>query len=327
MGTINMVTASGTPLTGALNSNLENTSRLMRIMITKIQMVPMPLSPDTNTGNRPDALVFPATLNLPFYLQESVGYRPRGRDISVFAASGHNGQPASIGGSPGLPLAAGLTPAGLPAAIGFDGPMGSDRKLLDIGIARYDVDENWGRESFGSDFGVINGIAVDSQDRVYIANRKPEPRVLVFDPDGQFLASWGEDIFLKVGGIHGIKINREDEVFITDIEDHLVHQFTTDGKLVLSLGRRGQVGPTDMPFNRPTMAASNPGGDIFVSDGYGQFRIHRFSRNGDHICSWGSEGTGTGEFALPHGINVDPLDRVLVADRENARVQIFDQDG
>jgi DNA-binding beta-propeller fold protein YncE len=199
--------------------------------------------------------------------------------------------------------------------------------MVDIGIARYDVDENWGRESFGSDFGVINGITVDSQDRVYIANRKPEPRVLVFDPDGQFLASWGEDIFLKVGGIHGIKINREDEVFITDIEDHLVHQFTTDGKLVLSLGRRGQVGPTDMPFNRPTMAASNPGGDIFVSDGYGQFRIHRFSRNGDHICSWGSEGTGTGEFALPHGINVDPLDRVLVADRENARVQIFDQDG
>ncbi len=134
-------------------------------------------------------------------------------------------------------------------------------------------------------------------------------------------------MFQKVGGIHGIKINREDEIFITDIEDHLIHQFTTDGELVMTLGERGQVGAPDMPFNRPTMAAANPGGDIFVSDGYGQFRIHRFSRNGERICSWGSEGTGPGEFALPHGINIDPLDRVLVADRENGRVQIFDEDG
>lgn len=199
--------------------------------------------------------------------------------------------------------------------------------MVDIGIARYEVDENWGRDSLGSEFGVINGIAVDAQDRIYIATRQPVPSVLVFDPDGDFITSWGKEIFQKVGGIHGIKINREDEVFITDIEDHLVHQFTTDGELVMTLGERGQVGAPDMPFNRPTMAAANPEGDIFVSDGYGQFRIHRFSRDGERICSWGSQGTGPGEFALPHGINVDPRGRVLVADRENGRVQIFDQDG
>jgi len=199
--------------------------------------------------------------------------------------------------------------------------------MIDIGIARYDVEENWGRESFGSDFGVINGIAVDTRDNVYIATREPKPCVLVFDPEGEFLTSWGDDVFLKVGGIHGIKINRENEVFITDIEDHLVHQFTTEGELVLTLGERGRVGEPDMPFNRPTMAAANPGGDIYVSDGYGQFRIHRIGRDGERVRSWGSRGTGPGEFALPHGINVEPEGRVLVADRENGRVQIFDENG
>jgi len=90
---------------------------------------------DCFQGNRIDALVFPATLNLPFDLQEPGSHRHRGQDISAFAASGHNVQPASIGGSPGLTVAAGLTRGGLPAALGFDGPMGSDRKLLAIGIA------------------------------------------------------------------------------------------------------------------------------------------------------------------------------------------------
>ena len=80
-------------------------------------------------------MVFPATLNLPFDLQEPGSHRHRGKDISAFAASGHNVQPAAIGGSPGLTVAAGLTCGGLPAALGFDGPMGSDRKLLAIGIA------------------------------------------------------------------------------------------------------------------------------------------------------------------------------------------------
>ena len=90
---------------------------------------------DCFAGNNLDALVFPATLNLPYKLQEPGVHRHRGKDISDFAASGHNVQPASIGGSPGLTVAAGLTPSGLPAAIGFDGPLGTDRKLLAIGIA------------------------------------------------------------------------------------------------------------------------------------------------------------------------------------------------
>jgi len=90
---------------------------------------------DCFQGNNLDALVFPATLNLPYKLQEPGVLRHRGKDISDFAASGHNVQPASIGGSPGLTVAAGLTPSGLPAAIGFDGPLGTDRKLLAIGIS------------------------------------------------------------------------------------------------------------------------------------------------------------------------------------------------
>ncbi len=90
---------------------------------------------DCFADNNLDALVFPATLSLPYILQEPGVHRHRGKDISDFAASGHNVQPASIGGSPGLTVAAGLTASGLPAAIGFDGPLGTDRKLLAIGIS------------------------------------------------------------------------------------------------------------------------------------------------------------------------------------------------
>jgi DNA-binding beta-propeller fold protein YncE len=195
------------------------------------------------------------------------------------------------------------------------------------GTYKYDVLKDWGRGPTGRKLGVINGIAVDSHDHVYIATRKPVPCVMVFNREGDFLQSWGEDVFVTVGGIHGISISSDDEVFTTDCLDHTVHKFTTDGQLIMTIGTRGQIGEPGLPFNRPTRAVAGPSGDIFVSDGYGQSRIHRFSPEGELLCSWGAPGTGPGEFDTPHAINVDRLNRVLVADRANGRVQVFDAEG
>jgi DNA-binding beta-propeller fold protein YncE len=195
------------------------------------------------------------------------------------------------------------------------------------GTFNYRTEEKWGRGPAGRELGVINGVAVDSQDRVFIATRKPVPCVVIFDPDGCFLRSWGEDVFVKVGGIHGIKIDRNDHLFITDWLDHTVHKLTAEGKLLMTLGTRGQKGESGKPFNGPTMAVAGPTGEIFVSDGYGQSRIHRFSSDGAWICSWGAPGSGAGEFDTPHGLHVDRLNRVLVADRGNNRVQVFDVQG
>jgi len=197
--------------------------------------------------------------------------------------------------------------------------------VVGAGKFRYKVIEEWGHASEGHLFGgVVPAVAVDSLDRVYIARRQPAA-ILVYDREGQFLTTWGEDVLQSP---HSIWISDEDRVYIADVEDQTVRTFTTEGELVATLGTPGQVGPPGMPFNRPTWAALAPDGDLFVSDGYGQHRIHRFAADGTWRHSWGEEGSGPGQFTLPHGIRVDPRGRVLVLDREtNHRLQIFDPEG
>jgi DNA-binding beta-propeller fold protein YncE len=107
----------------------------------------------------------------------------------------------------------------------------------------------------------------------------------------------------------------------------MVHLFTTEGALLASLGTPGQPAAPGRPFNKPTKAVLSPSGDIFISDGYGQERVHRFSSSGDLLLSWGSKGKGAGQFDTPHTVCVDRRNRVLVADRANNRVQVFDADG
>ena len=191
--------------------------------------------------------------------------------------------------------------------------------------SQYQVVAEWGRGPEGHAFGgVVPGVAADSQDRVYAVLRKP-PAVLVYDREGRFLTSWGKDLFLNP---HGIYITSEDHVWVTDVEDHTVRRFTTDGELLQTLGTPGKPGAPGMPFNSPTRAVTAPSGEIFVSDGYGQHRVHRFAPDGTLIMSWGSEGAGPDQFSLPHSIWVDGQGRVLVADREpNHRILIFDACG
>ncbi|UCH58207.1 MAG: hypothetical protein JSV18_05975, partial [Candidatus Bathyarchaeota archaeon] len=146
----------------------------------------------------------------------------------------------------------------------------------------------------------------------------------MFDREGNFLKSWGEGIFANP---HGVYIDADDRVYCVDKMDHTVRKFTQNGELLLTLGTKEQPGEAGAHFNRPTDIALSPSGEMFVSDGYGNSRLHRFSPEGEHILSWGEPGDGPSQFNLPHGIWVDRKGRVLVADRQNRRIQLFTQDG
>jgi DNA-binding beta-propeller fold protein YncE len=198
------------------------------------------------------------------------------------------------------------------------------------------VEEHWEQLPSSYSHGDVAGIAVDSEDRVYVFNRSEHP-VMVYRQDGSFVRSWGEGVFNTP---HGITIDSEDVVFCTDHSDHTVRKFTREGELLQVLGTPGAPSDSGVvgldyrtiqrgapPFNGPTNLAVAPSGDLFVSDGYGNACIHRFSSAGELKASWGGPGSGPGQFNVPHGVAVDWNGRVLVADRENNRVQIFSADG
>lgn len=191
------------------------------------------------------------------------------------------------------------------------------------GTHQYTVEENWWTLPDGWEFGWIPAVAVDSQDRVYVYSRSEHPMV-VFDRDGNFLTSWGDDILKDA---HGIFIDADDNIYCVERETHVMHKFTTDGKLLMTLGTMDKPGTEGEPFNLPTDFALGPDGEMFISDGYGNARIHKYSPDGELIKSWGKPGTGPGEFDLPHCVRVDPRNRVMIADRENNRIQFFTLDG
>src|SRR5262249_11013721 len=152
-----------------------------------------------------------------------------------------------------------------------------------------------------------------------------------------FRGSWGEGLFARP---HGLFIGADDAVYCTDDLGHTVRKFTPDGRLLLTLGVRGQpsdTGATGMdyrtvrragpPFHYPTNLAVSGTGEPYVSDGYGNARVHKFALDGRLLLSWGEPGAGPGQFQLPHGIAVDRHGVVYVADRENSRVQLFNADG
>ena len=190
---------------------------------------------------------------------------------------------------------------------------------------RYTAVPGWGQGPEGRKLGVVSCAAVDSQDRVYVVDREPDPAIVVFDRDGHLLNTWGEDLLSLP---HGIWIGPDDRVYIADCGDHTVRIYTTDGEILQTLGTPGQPGADGQPFNQPTRAVLSPAGEIYVSDGYGQHHVHRFAPDGTHLQTWGGLGAEPGQFTLPHNIAVAPDGRVLVADREpNHRIQIFDSDG
>jgi DNA-binding beta-propeller fold protein YncE len=199
----------------------------------------------------------------------------------------------------------------------------------------YELIEDWAQLPPGETFGNVSAVATDSQDRVYIFQRK-EPPVMVFDRDGTYLRCWGLGAFANP---HGIYI-ANDVVYLTDREDSVCLTYTLDGKPLQVLGKRGEHSDTGCerpgeivpraagPFNYPTEMVPAPSGDLYVSDGYRNARVHRFAGDGRLVASWGEPGkTEPNHFHLPHSLVVDKDGTVYVCDRENNRIQVFSADG
>jgi hypothetical protein len=150
--------------------------------------------------------------------------------------------------------------------------------------------------------------------------------MMVLDHEGNFLRSWGEGQYPRA---HGVHMAPDDTMFLTDDGGHFVRKVTLDGKVLLELGVPGKPAPymSGEPFHRCTHTALSPQGDVYVSDGYGNSRVHKYTPAGKLLMSWGQPGTGEGEFNIVHNICCDADGWVYVADRENHRVQVFDGNG
>jgi hypothetical protein len=228
----------------------------------------------------------------------------------------------------------------------------------------YDLVDKWPQPFARQGYvqGSQGGVFAESPNRIFMANRgelklpeklpagfngswgslgqqatqgMPELRncIVIVDGNGKMIESWTQHDHLFAGGRgpHKIKISPYDperHVWVVDDMRHQIFKFTNDGKkLVMTLGEPGVPGNDDRHFARPTDIAWLPDGTFFISDGYVNTRVVKFDRNGKYLSTWGTKGTGPGQFDLPHSIDVDRNRRVYVADRTNSRIQIFDENG
>jgi hypothetical protein len=199
------------------------------------------------------------------------------------------------------------------------------------GDHRYGWDPAWGARPDGSDLGNTHGgIVVDAAGRIYV-NTDTEDAVMVFHPDGRLLDRWGADL---AGGLHGMTIAERrgvEHLWLTHTGRHEVYETTLGGRVLRTFpwpeasGKYASAGEF-----RPTGVAVAPDGRVFVADGYGKGWIHEYTAEGEWTRCWGGPGTEPGRFRTPHGILLDTRGaepRLVVADRENARLQVFDLDG
>lgn len=200
--------------------------------------------------------------------------------------------------------------------------------IVALGDRRYEVNRPWAVGEPLRGRGHTSDLATDSANRLYLYNRFDRytdpaggPTISIHDAAGDLIRTLD---LPEISDPHGISIGPADEILLVDRDRHVVHILTQDGRVVLTLGKRNQPGN---PFSHPTSAKVGPNGDIFVTDGYGNSQVHRFSSSGRLIRSWGVPGAGPGEFSTPHSVAFTKSGDVVVCDRENNRVQIFDADG
>ena len=187
----------------------------------------------------------------------------------------------------------------------------------------YEVDPSWPQRPPDMPWGDVPGIAVDKQDNVWVFTRT-NPPVQVFTSEGKFVRAWGQGV---VSNAHHLKIDRDGNVWLADIGWHIVRKCTPEGNVLLTIGTLGKRGEGPNLLNKPTDMVIAPNGDVFISDGYGNSRVAHFDRNGQFIKAWGTLGTHRQNFSIPHAIALDSRGRLYVADRNNVRVQVYDQDG
>lgn len=194
------------------------------------------------------------------------------------------------------------------------------------GNVYFQAERSFAKLPDGCHFGMVRAVAVDSQQRIYVGHRdlrlRDLPPVAIFNPDGSYLGGWGENFF---EGIHQIIITEDDDIFVIDNDRHQVFKLTTDGTLLMTLGNGRPY--LDSPFNHPTDIAVSRTGDIYVADGDANTCVHKFSKEGEHLLSWGAAGKGPGQLTTPHSVVVDSQERVFVGDRDTGRILVFTSAG
>jgi hypothetical protein len=192
----------------------------------------------------------------------------------------------------------------------------------------YQQVENWAQLPDGTKWAMMTAVDIDSHGTVYVYQRGVPAQVMAFDSSGKLLRSWSYG-----GGFpsaHGLRVDRDDNVWVTDRGWHQVLKFSPEGKLLLALGRKGVMGDNNSTdaLNGPSDVAFGPNGEIFVSDGEStNTRVVKFTAEGKFIKFWGTKGSGPGQLDVPHAIAIDSKRRLYVADRSNKRIEIFDQEG
>jgi DNA-binding beta-propeller fold protein YncE len=200
--------------------------------------------------------------------------------------------------------------------------------ILGEGNFKYEALDEWEKLTDGVRLIETPGVAVNSKDEVFAFTRNADNPIVVFDREGNILRTFGQGIFGK--RTHGILIGPDDSVWCVDDGIHTITKFTSEGKLLMTIGTTGEPSKiwSGEPFNRPTHAAVSPNtGNIYITDGYGNSRVHKYTPDGKLILSWGEPGIDAGQFIRPHNVAVDADDLVYVADRECHRMQVFDADG
>ena len=196
--------------------------------------------------------------------------------------------------------------------------------IIGAGDFRYEYQPGWAQAPGGMSLQGPSGVAVDSMDRVYVYQRQGPP-VLVFDRNGHFLEPWERRNGVPLDA-HHIHVGPDDTVYLTDRDAHQILIYDNAGNLLRSLGTRDRAA-MQAPFNHPADVCVAPSGELYVADGYGNSSVHRFSATLDYVGSFGSPGSGPGQFRVPHSVRVSQDGRVYVADRENHRVQVFTAEG
>lgn len=192
-------------------------------------------------------------------------------------------------------------------------------------VSGFKVDPTWPKEKpkGGEWTAAMSGVAVAPDGNIWTINRGAIP-IQVYTPAGALVKSWGQGMFKNA---HTVRFDRQGGLWVIDTLSQTVRKMTQDGKTLLTIGTLDKAGEDATHLNQPNDVAFAPNGDIFISDGYGNDRVAVFDKNGVFVRAWGKLGTRPGEFSQPHSIAVDSRARVYVADRNNARVQVFDAQG
>jgi len=185
----------------------------------------------------------------------------------------------------------------------------------------------------GTTIGASASVAFDPKGHLWVLNRGPQP-LAEFDADGKFIRAFGEGLFMRT---HGLRIDREGNIWVTDVGAHYVAKMSPDGKVLMTLGTKGEQGEWNEAAGSRRLSEPNDvivaaNGDIFVAQGHtpgakGDPRVLKFDKTGKFLTSWGGKGKEPGKFDVAHGIAIDAKGLLWVTDRENQRIQIFDDKG